>query len=266
MTNHYHAEIETPEGDLSRAMQWLNHLYAAGVNRRHRRVGHLFQGRFKCVLVEAETQLHRLTRYIHLNPVRAGLVEHPLQYRWSSYRAYVGRVKTPGWLDVSATLSRFGRTLPEQRRRYREFVEAEVEIDDPLTEMALGAVLGTREFVEWARAKLDGVPEDREVAGLAKAIRRPTLEAISEAAAEECGVDVSSLRVKGRKRNEARDLAIYLSRECSGRRHTEIGAHFGGIRPPSVSCACRRVEERMAEDKRWHRRVLRLLQQLRQST
>jgi len=261
MTNHYHAEIETPEGNLSRAMQWLNHVYAAGVNRRHARVGHLFQGRFKCVLVEAETQLHRLTRYIHLNPVRAGMVDHPREYRWSSYRAYVGRVKPPGWLDVSRTLSMFARTRREQRRAYRQFVEEDV-VANPLKEMAFGAVLGTREFVEWAQGKLDGKAADREVTSLMKAFRRPTLEAICDAVAADYGVDAPSVRVKGRKKHEARDVAIYLSRECSGCKHVEIGAHFGAIRPSTVSSACHRVEEGMVEDKRRRRRVLRLIQQV----
>ena len=263
MTNHYHAEIETPEGNLSRAMQWLNHVYAAGVNRRHARVGHLFQGRFKCVLVEADTQLHRLTRYVHLNPVRAGMVDHPRDYRWSSYRAYVGRVKPPAWLDVSRTLSMFGRTRREQRRAYRQFVEEQV-VENPLTEMVFGAVLGTREFVEWAQGKLDGMAEDREVAGLMTAFRRPTLDAICDAVAADYGVDVCSMRVRGRKKNEARDVAIYLSRECSGRKHVEVGRHFGALRPPTVSSACHRVETRMAEDKRWRRRVLRLIQQVKE--
>jgi len=90
MSNHYHIEVETPEGELSRAIQWINQNYAAYVNRTYDRVGHLFQGRFKSVLVEEGRHLQELTRYIHLNPVRAGIVEQPADYKWSSYGAYLG--------------------------------------------------------------------------------------------------------------------------------------------------------------------------------
>ncbi len=110
MTNHYHLELETPGGELSRPLQWLNHVYAGYVNKEYKRVGHLFQGRFKSVLVEAEDHLHVLTRYIHMNPVRAGIVRRPEEYRWSSYRDYLGIRQCPKWLEVKKTLEMFGRT------------------------------------------------------------------------------------------------------------------------------------------------------------
>jgi REP element-mobilizing transposase RayT len=84
MSNHYHIEVEMPQGQLSRAIQWINQQYAAYANRAHSRVGHLFQGRFKSVLIEEDRHLHELTRYIHLNPMRAGIVEDPADYKWSS--------------------------------------------------------------------------------------------------------------------------------------------------------------------------------------
>ena len=262
MRNRYHVEIETPEGNLSRAMQWLNHVYAAGFNRRHGRVGHLFQGRFKSVVVEAETQLHMLTRYVHLIPVRARIVKHPAEHKWSSYRAYLGLRKPPAWLDVASTLRMFGRTRRQQRREYRKFVEQGVGVN-PLKNTAFGAVLGTGQFVEWAQAKLNGRAEDREIARLMRGLARPTLAAICRALAAEYRVDVSLVRVKGKKLNEARDVGIYLSRECSGCEHTEIGRHFGGVGPSAVSLACGRVAARMAEDKRWSRRVIRLRRKVR---
>ena len=107
--------------------------------------------------------------------------------------------------------------------------------------------------------------EDPEVTSLMKAFRRPTLKAICNTVAGEHEVDVSSLRVKGRKMHDARDVAIYASRECSGLRLVEIGAYFGAIRRSTVSSACHRVEKRMAKDKRWRRRILRLIQQAKQS-
>ena len=238
-------------------MQWVNQKYAAYVNRRYTRAGHLFQGRSKSVLVEAETQLHVLTRYMHLNPVRAGMVAHPAEYAWSSYRAYVGLAKPPAWLHLAKTLARFGNRLSEQRRSYREFVE-EGMAENPLREMRLGAVLGTEAFVEWAREKLQARAPDAEVARLATARPRPTLEDICGVVAATYGADVPDLRHKGRKRQEGRDVAMHLARELSGCSLKQIGSHFGGIQPSGVSMACRRVAEKAKGDRSIRREVARL--------
>ena len=135
MDNHYHLLVETGEPNLSQAMQWLGVSYTVGFNRRHRRVGHLFQGRFKAILLEAETTAVELSRYVHLNPVRvarlglgkvaqrrsaqgmvvkvdAKTVAERLQrlrtYRWSSYRTYAGTAPTPSWLTTRRVLAMMG--------------------------------------------------------------------------------------------------------------------------------------------------------------
>ncbi len=100
MTNHYHFLVETLQPNLSKAFQWINVSYAAYFNRKYRRKGHLFQGRFKSILVDADEYLKQLSRYIHLNPVRTKLVEHPGDYPWSSYPVYIGKKKSPGWLQT----------------------------------------------------------------------------------------------------------------------------------------------------------------------
>ena len=99
MTNHFHLVVQTNEPNLSRGMHWLNGTYAAWFNRRHGRWGHLFGGRFKAFLVEEETYFKEVLRYVVLNPVRAGLVAHPANYRWSSYRATAGLSPAPEWLS-----------------------------------------------------------------------------------------------------------------------------------------------------------------------
>ena len=109
MTNHYHLLIETPEANLSRAVQWLNVSYAAYFNRKRQRCGHLFQGRFKSILVDADTYLKHLSRYIHLNPLRANMVEQLVSHPWSSYPAFVGKAKAPDWLERDWLLSLFGK-------------------------------------------------------------------------------------------------------------------------------------------------------------
>ncbi|MBM4050046.1 MAG: hypothetical protein FJ279_33535 [Planctomycetes bacterium] len=258
MLNHYHLEVETPQANLSRAMQWLNQVYASRVNLRHRRVGHLFQGRFKCVLVEKDSHLCLLTRYIHLNPVRAGLARRPEDYAWSSYGAYVGLRRCPGWLDVRTTLEMFGKSVSEQRRRYREFVE-EGTAQDPLKEMVFGAVLGTEKFVEWAREKLRDRREDAEVSGLVKARPEVSLDAICSAVCKEVKSEESAVRARGRRGNETRDVGIYLSREHTNHSLEAIGAYWGGIRPSAASLACKRVETRLGKESALRRRIASLV-------
>ncbi|MDA3902779.1 MAG: transposase, partial [Desulfuromusa sp.] len=90
MSNHYHLLLETPEGNLSQIMRHINGAYTTYFNMKRKRSGHLFQGRFKAILIEADEYLTELSRYIHLNPVRAGIVEKPEQYKWSSYMCYTG--------------------------------------------------------------------------------------------------------------------------------------------------------------------------------
>ena len=104
MSNHYHLLVETPEVGLSRGVKKLNETYAKWFNTRHRRVGHLFQGRFKNILVERESHLLELTRYIVLNPVRCGAVKYAGDWKWSNYRATAGLTSAPPWLQTDWTL------------------------------------------------------------------------------------------------------------------------------------------------------------------
>ena len=262
MTNHYHLEIETPEGHLSRSLQWLNETYAASVNRRRDRVGHLFQGRFHSAVIEAEQHLASLTRYIHLNPVRAGIADRPADYAWSSYRSYIGLEQAPEWLAMGFILGRFGRSLKERRRAYQAFVEerAADKIPNPLKELAYGAILGGEEFVTQMRDKLEGRRADPEVSQLLRAVSTVSLSTVGDMVSAAYGCTTGELMVRGRKGHEARDMAIYLSREMTRERLTDIGSYFGGIRPSAVSLACRRVEERMEADKKLKRRVENLTQ------
>ncbi len=122
MTNHYHLVIETVEGNLSQGMRQLNGVYTQASNRRHNRAGHLFQGRFKGILVDKDAYLLELSRYVVLNPVRAGMVDTPAQWRWSSYRAMMGQAPVPKWLAVDGLLSQFGAVREQARRHYQHFV------------------------------------------------------------------------------------------------------------------------------------------------
>jgi putative transposase len=140
MPNHYHLVIQTPQPNLSRGMRQLNGIYSQRFNRRHDRVGHLFQGRYKGILVEREGHLFELARYVVLNPVRAGIVPDPEEYRWSSLRPTLGLVRAPRWLAAVPLVAHFG-----SRRRYREFVREGIGLRSPWAQIR-GSLLGSAGF------------------------------------------------------------------------------------------------------------------------
>jgi len=140
MPNHYHLLVETPEANLSRGMRQINGVYTQRFNRTHNRVGHILQGRFGAVLVERDTHLLELARYVVLNPVRAGLATRAETYPWSSLPAALGLVPMPAWLETRALLARFG-----SRDRYLEFVHEGTRQGSPWAGVR-GGVLGSDRF------------------------------------------------------------------------------------------------------------------------
>ncbi len=140
MPNHYHLLVQTLEANLSRGMRQVNGVYTQRFNKANQRVGHVFQGRFGAVLVERDTHLLELARYVVLNPVRAGLAARPEDYRWSSLPAVLGLVPVPVWLEARPLLARFG-----SRERYLEFVREGVGRPSPWGALK-GSVLGSDEF------------------------------------------------------------------------------------------------------------------------
>jgi REP element-mobilizing transposase RayT len=147
MTDHYHLMIETPAGNLSQGLHHLNGMYAQYVNRRHALLGHAFQGRYKAVLVQKETHLLELSRYIVLNPVRAGMTQCADEWFWSSYGATVGAIPAPPWLGTSWLLSQFGSTRSAAIAAYKNFVHEGVGQQSELLS-AKQVVLGDNAFVE----------------------------------------------------------------------------------------------------------------------
>ncbi len=149
MNNHYHLLLETPQGNLSQVMQHVNGAYTNYFNTKRKRSGHLFQGRYKAILVEADEYAVELPRYIHLNPVRIGAVADPEQYRWSSCVDYVGCRKTYAWLKRDFILGYFGAVESEAIPKYRNSVKdmLEKDVPSPLANAAIGTILGTPEFV-----------------------------------------------------------------------------------------------------------------------
>jgi REP element-mobilizing transposase RayT len=177
MTNHYHVVIETPEGNLSQGMRQLNGVYTQYVNRTHRRVGHVFQGRYKAILVEKDSYLLELARYVVLNPVRAGRVANAGEWPWSSYRAMTGARVPPPWLQPDWLLAQFGRVRGRARARYADFVRAGV-VQPSIWQGLRGRIfLGGEDFVANLKAKLSALEPVDEVP---RAQRRPFAKPLAD--------------------------------------------------------------------------------------
>lgn len=176
MTNHYHVVIETPEPNLSRGMRQLNGVYTQRFNRRHDRVGHVFQGRYHAVLVEQDAYLLELARYVVLNPVRAGMVRSARNWRWSSYLATLGEATSPDWLRSDWLLAQFGSHRRTAIARYAAFVHSGIG-DDTLWDALSGQIfLGGETFVETMKQQL---PADLDLREVPRAQHRPKPEPLS---------------------------------------------------------------------------------------
>jgi putative transposase len=176
MDNHFHLMIETTHPNLSRGMRQLNGVYTQRFNRRHRKVGHLFQGRFKAILVERDSYLLELCRYVVLNPVRTKMVKSPQDYVWSSYRATLGLESSPSGLSTDWLLGQFAKTKPAARRRYASFVLAGVGQSSPWEELKGQVLLGSESFVENHSLTLDSSARVQEITKGQRLLRRPSVK------------------------------------------------------------------------------------------
>ena len=176
MTNHYHLLVETPEGNLSRGMRQLNGVYTQRFNRRHGRVGHVFQGRYKAILVQRDNYLLELARYVVLNPVRADMVQDAADWPWSSYRSVVGQANAPDWLDRDRLLAQFGQQRNQAMQAYIRFVRDGVGKPSPWEHIQHQVFLGDEAFV--ARFRQCKRPE--ELHEIPKVQRRSLAKTLAE--------------------------------------------------------------------------------------
>jgi putative transposase len=242
MSNHYHLLMETPEGNLSQIMRHINGAYTTYFNIKRKRAGHLFQGRFKSILVEADEYAVELSRYIHLNPVRVGMAEKPGEYPWSSFLSYIGQSKVPAWLKTDFILEYFGQNSADASKKYRVFVEELIgtEYDSPLLAAIGTAVLGSTEFVETVMETHIGKREQsRDLPSLRQLAFRPTLEAIITA------VD----NVFHSEQKLARQAGMYLCHRYSGELVREISKLFK-VTESAVTEAARTFPLRMETNKK----------------
>ncbi|HUT91486.1 MAG TPA: transposase [Thermoguttaceae bacterium] len=212
MNNHDQLFVETPEANLSAGMQHLNGSYTSYFNRRHRRVGHLLQGRFRAHLIEEEGYFLEVSRYIHLNPVRVNLVGRPEDYAWSSYPGYCRKGQAVGWVTCEPVLGEFGEDSGQARRAYGRFVRAGVEAPpkSPFAEAVGGLLLGGEAFVDRMRRLLGDRPADPSVPDMKRLQSRPPLDEVLQAVAAHFGYEEPPWS-RGRRSDDAsRSVAAYL--------------------------------------------------------
>ena len=217
MGNHVHLLIQVADVPLSQVMQNLSFRYTGWINRRHRRTGHLFQGRYKALLVDADAYLLELVRYIHLNPVRARMVSDPAAYRWSGHRAYLGLDTIP-WLHTDWVLGQFARRLATCRKHYAAFVAAGME-EGYRSEFHVGSadtrVLGDDDFLaEVGDTPLEGLP--------------PSLDVIIERVCARYGTNEVALGEPSRVRRfaAARAMIGWLAMRTETASLTEVSRRF----------------------------------------
>ena len=208
MDNHYHLVIETPNGNLAKGMRQLNGVFTQASNRKHSRTGHLFQGRYHAVLVDRDEYFLELARYTTLNPVRAGMVTHPGNWPWSSYRAMVGSAKGPPWLTTKTILELFNKRQRLARKECRRFVAEGIGNESIWKDLRRQIFLGDESFIEQMQAKLDIESHDVNIPRKQQRPPAPSLEAIHAT-------------------HRNRDQAIVAAYETGDYSYYQIAAYFG---------------------------------------
>lgn len=250
LDNHFHVFLQTPEGNLSAGMAHLNGTYAGYFNDRHRRVGHLMQGRFKSVVVEDCGYWRELGRYVHLNPVQAGLVRRPEDWAWSSYAGYHRLGRRQEWVCYGRVLAEFGGDTSQGRRAYRQYIAEGLarELDNPLAKAVHGLVLGSDAFVAKIR-RLAAQHEDTAELPVLRRLKRPAdMSAVIVAVTARFGGDAANWRPGRRCDDIARAVAAYIARQATSNSSKQIADALGYRNPSSISVACRRVEDTIKQN------------------
>ena len=238
MTNHIHLALQVSDVPLSRGMQNLSFRYTRWINWRQKRTGHLFQGRYKAVLVDGDSYLLELVRYIHLNPVRAGMLKDPEEYPWSSHNAYLGKESLP-CLTIDSLLNHFGKSFAEARENYRRFVLDGLKEEHRPEFHGIGEdtrLLGDDSFIEKCLSDSDGIP------------LRLTVREIADKVCHIYEITETELKSPSqcRNRSEARAVVGWLAQELGCVTLSEVGKLVNRD-VGSISSAVRRLSNRMRE-------------------
>lgn len=244
MDNHYHLLVHTHHPNLSKAMRHLNSLYTLSYNRSLDRDGPLFRGRYKAILIEANEYLLKVSRYIHLNPVEANLIENPIHYKWSSYRNFVSENRY-NWLHTRFILDNFG-----SKKSYAEFVTE--GIDDKIRDFykfpQAPAILGDTQFVIEKLKILNDDYKFETQTDINRIKKLLSIDKITDCVAQYFDASVCELKIPRRKNNLPRMLAIYLARQYTQASHKKLAEYFTGIKRFSVSSAIIRCKNWIESD------------------
>jgi REP element-mobilizing transposase RayT len=258
MPNHYHLLVQTPDANISRCMRHIDGVYTQRFNRRHECDGSLFRGRYKSILIEADSYLLTLVRYIHRNPLKAGLSDRLGGYRWSSHRGYLSRAEKWKWLHKDFVLSMLSNKKREQVKSYRQFISAEDdevdEISKVLERKKWPSILGTASFIDKVKKRFfpekasDEVPQSRELA--------PTPAQIKTAVCRHYRINNDELLISKRGVfNEPRNVAIYLTRRLRSDSLKQVGEQFRIKKYSSVSSVTERMKTVLAKDRNFRKGV-----------
>ena len=263
MPNHYHLLLYTPDGNLSRSMRQINGIYAQRFNRIHKYDGQLFRGRYKSILIEADSYLLELLRYIHNNPLRAGLSKDLNDYEWSSHYGYLSDTKRWEWLYNEFPLSLFGKDRKANRRAYKKFMgedEGE-EINLIFQKKKLPSILGKDDFVYWVKNRFFErkvhieVPDSRLLA--------PDKEKIQDVVCKTYSITKEELAKSKRGTfNEPRNVAIYLTRMLRSDGLIDICKNYNLKKYSSASSIVENVKKNLLKDRKFRKRVNELSQKL----
>jgi putative transposase len=251
MDNHFHFFIQTPLGNLSRILHFINTAYTAYFNKTHERTGHLFQGRYKAILVDADEYAQELSSYIHLNPVRAKITELPEQYPWSSYRDYMELRKKPDWLDTEFVLGFYGNDDNKAIRQYAAFVKSKMRhpAKNPFENIGPSNILGGDIFIE--RVKLRCLSDrklDREL---------PSLRALNDNLDQRPEINeikTVTEKILGKRSGLSKKVAMYLAHKHTEIKLEEIGQIYG-LSMSGVSSAISRIAKIISRDLNLSRQV-----------
>ncbi len=256
MPTHYHLLVQTPEMNLARCMRHLNGVYTQRYNIRHKCDGTLFRGRYKSILVEEDSYLLQLVRYIHRNPLRAGIVEKLDQFQWSSHKGYVSKAKKWDWLNKGFILSMLSSKKSQQIKRYKEFISIEdtEEISQVFERKKMPSMLGSEDFIKWVKKIFFIKKRDREIPE-SKSLAPDTISIIKTVCNFYKIEEGQIFFVKRGTENEPRNVAIYMMRILKGEPLLKIGSDFKLSKHSSVSSVIERTRQKIQKDKKFKKRI-----------
>lgn len=268
MKNHFHLLIKTPLGNLSMFMRHFNITYTSYFNRRHRRVGHLYQGRYKSMVIDSDEYLSVTSRYIHLNPVRIKEIrkksveekfKYLNNYKWSSFPGFISKRKMEAFVNYEPVLLEFGGVNKRGRKEYQKLICSNMADGLEIKDQVIGqSILGGEEFIEWIKINFFEKVRDRERPSLLKIQKYMAKEAIIEAVEKEVGESIDWIK---KERGMLRQITMDLLYRVGGLTGRAVADIFG-VDYSTVSIGRKRLREKVKKDKKTRNLVRRLEENL----